>query len=120
MTIFESFNITILLAEPLREDFCGVEPITHPPDIMETRPPPTIDEDKLRQIYQRTDSAILGGKYIKLILMIMIKERENSYSKTLAIYHVHSMFKSALHLRLVTYCIDKDSVLLIDFTHSSV
>ena len=50
--------------EPLTEDYCGVEPVTHPPDIIETRPPPEVDEDKLRQIYQRTDSAILGGKIV--------------------------------------------------------
>lgn len=50
--------------EPLTEDYCGVEPVTHPPDIIETRPPPIVDEDKLRQIYQRTDSAILGGKIV--------------------------------------------------------
>jgi len=50
--------------EPLTEDYCGVEPVTHPPDMIETRPPPEVDEDKLRQIYQRTDSAILGGKIV--------------------------------------------------------
>jgi hypothetical protein len=55
-------------AEPLTEDYCGVEPVTHPPDVIETRPPPVVDEDKLRQIYQRTDSAILGGKIIVRIL----------------------------------------------------
>jgi hypothetical protein len=55
-------HLTYSFAEPLTEDYCGVEPVTHPPDIIETRPPPVVDEDKLRQIYQRTDSAILGGK----------------------------------------------------------
>lgn len=53
---------TYSFTEPLTEDYCGVEPVTHPPDVIETRPPPVVDEDKLRQIYQRTDSAILGGK----------------------------------------------------------
>jgi hypothetical protein len=40
--------------------------VTHPPDVIETRPPPVVDEDKLRQIYQRTDSAILGGKIVSV------------------------------------------------------
>lgn len=46
----------------LTEDFCGVEPITHPPNIAETRPPPPIDEEKLKEIYSSTDSAVVGGK----------------------------------------------------------
>lgn len=52
----------LFIADALVEDFCGVEPVTHPPDIVETRPPPDLDEEKIRQIYQRTDSAILGGE----------------------------------------------------------
>lgn len=51
------------LIAPLTEDFCGVEPITHPPIETETRPPPIIDEDKLRRAYSRIDSVFLGGKY---------------------------------------------------------
>ncbi|KAL1514303.1 hypothetical protein ABEB36_003581 [Hypothenemus hampei] len=50
-----------VLGEPLNEDFCGVEPVTHPPDIIETRPPPLVDEDKVRKAYNQTDSAILGS-----------------------------------------------------------
>lgn len=46
----------------LTEDFCGVEPVTHPPIQTETRPPPLIDEDKLRKAYNRFDSVLLGGK----------------------------------------------------------
>lgn len=46
----------------LTEDFCGVEPVTHPPIEVETRPPPIIDEDKLRKAYSRIDSVVLGGK----------------------------------------------------------
>lgn len=55
--------ICIVFVAPLTEDFCGVEPFTHPPDIVETRPPPIVDEDKLREAYHQTDSAILGSKY---------------------------------------------------------
>lgn len=45
----------------LTEDFCGVEPVTHPPIELETRPPPLVDEEKLRKAYNQIDSAILGG-----------------------------------------------------------
>lgn len=45
----------------LTEDFCGVEPVTHPPIEVETRPPPVLDEDKLRKAYSRFDSVVLGG-----------------------------------------------------------
>lgn len=58
-----SITILIFFLAALTEDYCGVEPITHPPDIVETRPPPIIDEDKLRKAYNQTDSAILGSMY---------------------------------------------------------
>lgn len=48
----------------LNEDFCGVEPFTHPPELLETRPPPIVDEEQLRKAYNQTDSAILGGMSI--------------------------------------------------------
>ncbi|XP_022919939.1 neurexin-4 isoform X2 [Onthophagus taurus] len=54
------------------EDFCGVEPITHPPDLVELRPPPDIDESKLRQAYRQTDSAILGSVLAVLFLALVI------------------------------------------------
>lgn len=59
-----SFKLSIcsfIFLAPLTEDYCGVEPITHPPNIVETRPPPIVDEDKLRKAYNQTDSAILGS-----------------------------------------------------------
>nr|CAD7587711.1 unnamed protein product [Timema genevievae] len=60
------------LGTPLNEDFCGVEPVTHPPNMVETRPPPLVDEAKLRQIYNRTDSAILGGVLAVIFLALLI------------------------------------------------
>lgn len=54
-------GIKLLVLAPLTEDYCGVEPITHPPDIIETRPPPIVDEEQLRKAYHQTDSAILGS-----------------------------------------------------------
>lgn len=60
-------NYTLFIAQ-LTEDFCGVEPVTHPPIEVETRPPPLIDEDKLRKAYSRVDSVVLGGKFIFLFI----------------------------------------------------
>ncbi|XP_017770023.1 PREDICTED: neurexin-4 isoform X1 [Nicrophorus vespilloides] len=56
----------------LTEDFCGVEPITHPPNTIETRPPPIVDEEKLRKAYNQTDSAILGSVLAILFLALVI------------------------------------------------
>ncbi|XP_014245346.1 neurexin-4 isoform X1 [Cimex lectularius] len=56
----------------LNEDFCGVEPITHPPNIVETRPPPDIDEDKLAEIYSDTASAVIGGVVFAILLILLI------------------------------------------------
>lgn len=58
------YGIFVLASEPLNEDFCGVEPVTHPPDMVETRPAPIVDEDKVRRAYNQTDSAILGSTSI--------------------------------------------------------
>ncbi|XP_033223686.1 neurexin-4 isoform X3 [Belonocnema kinseyi] len=56
----------------LPEDFCGVEPITHPPNIVETRPPPDVDEDKVRAAYNETDTAILGSVLALLFILFAI------------------------------------------------
>ncbi|KXJ83042.1 hypothetical protein RP20_CCG009654 [Aedes albopictus] len=59
------------LGTPLTEDFCGVEPVTHPPIEIETRPPPEVDEDRLRDAYG-PDTAILGGVLAVLFLLLII------------------------------------------------
>lgn len=56
----------IVFSAQLTEDFCGVEPVTHPPIEVETRPPPLIDEDKLRKAYSRIDSVVLGGTFLSV------------------------------------------------------
>nr|CAI5863793.1 unnamed protein product [Callosobruchus analis] len=56
----------------LNEDYCGVEPITHPPELSETRPPPPIDEDKLRRAYNQVDSALIGSILAILFLLLVI------------------------------------------------
>ncbi|XP_064214176.1 neurexin-4 isoform X2 [Tribolium castaneum] len=60
------------LGTPLTEDYCGVEPITHPPDLIETRPPPIVDEEQLRKAYNQTDSAILGSVLAIIFLALVI------------------------------------------------
>lgn len=57
-------NVAFGILAQLTEDFCGVEPVTHPPIEVETRPPPLIDEDKLRKAYSRIDSVVLGGLFL--------------------------------------------------------
>ena len=46
----------------LQLHYYRVEPVTLPPIEMETRPPPEIDEERLRKAYNQVDSAILGSK----------------------------------------------------------
>ncbi|XP_034938756.1 neurexin-4-like, partial [Chelonus insularis] len=46
---------------PITEDFCGVEPITHPPNVVETRPPLHIDQAKLKAAFHEWNKIILGS-----------------------------------------------------------
>lgn len=62
----KSIDTFYFFLAPLTEDYCGVEPITHPPDMVETRPPPILDQDKLRRAYNQTDSAILGSELLHI------------------------------------------------------
>jgi hypothetical protein len=56
----------------LAEDFCGVEPEIHPEDIIEIRPAPELDEEKVRLVYQDTESAILGGVLAIMLLAVIV------------------------------------------------
>ncbi|CAL8121658.1 unnamed protein product [Orchesella dallaii] len=58
--------------ETLVEDFCSVEPVTHPTEIPEVRPAPKLDEEKIRRIYRNTQSAVLGAVLAILFLLIVI------------------------------------------------
>ncbi|KAL9908439.1 neurexin-4 isoform 1-T1 [Glossina fuscipes fuscipes] len=60
------------LGTPVTEDFCGVEPVTHPPIEIETRPPPLIDEEKLRKAYNEVDSVLLGCLLTVLLLLLCL------------------------------------------------
>lgn len=65
----EYINLILLnlIVALLTEDFCGVEPVTHPPIERETRPPPLVDEEKLRKAYNEFNSVLLACK-LSLIL----------------------------------------------------
>ncbi|KMY99176.1 neurexin-4 isoform X1 [Drosophila simulans] len=60
------------LGTQLTEDFCGVEPVTHPPIEIETRPPPLVDEEKLRKAYNEVDSVLLACLLVILFLLLIL------------------------------------------------
>ena len=65
----------------LREDTCGIEPVTYPEEGNETRPPPTLPPGVFREIYRPAlnESAILGivlaVLFAALIIMCFILSR---------------------------------------------
>ncbi|KAL0832456.1 hypothetical protein ABMA28_000688 [Loxostege sticticalis] len=64
-------NVRSLGGGVLHEDFCGVEPVTHPPEPVETRPPP--DRDLQAELdYHKTDEAILGTVLAFIFLLLVI------------------------------------------------
>ncbi|XP_028165388.1 neurexin-4-like [Ostrinia furnacalis] len=64
-------NVRSLGGGVLHEDFCGVEPVTHPPEAVETRPPPRTDLQAERD-YHKTDEAILGTVLAFIFLLLVI------------------------------------------------
>lgn len=72
----------------VREDTCGIEPVTYPTPLDETRPPPTLPPGVYRaalESYSYADSAILGGVlaviFAALVLMAIILGRYVSRHK---------------------------------------
>ncbi|XP_013164723.1 PREDICTED: neurexin-4 isoform X1 [Papilio xuthus] len=55
----------------LHEDFCGVEPVTHPAETPETRPPPPNDL-QAELDFHRTDEAILGTVLAFIFLLLVV------------------------------------------------
>ncbi|GAB6032060.1 hypothetical protein CHUAL_010426 [Chamberlinius hualienensis] len=57
----------------LKEDFCGIEPVTYPPEVKESRPAPAFDPSILIEKggYTRADSAVLGG-ILAIIFLALI------------------------------------------------
>lgn len=60
------------IPETMRQDFCGVEPFTLPPEELETRKPPTAENEKIEQYYEVTSSAILGASLAIIFITIVI------------------------------------------------
>ena len=56
----------------IREDYCGVEPVTHPPDAIEVKPLPDLNRDELLKAYNQTNSALWGSLLVLLILALII------------------------------------------------
>ena len=46
----------------IHEDYCGIEPVRHPEEQTETRPPPEVDEDIVSSLYNDINAAVLGGE----------------------------------------------------------
>jgi hypothetical protein len=67
--------------ETITEDFCGIEPVTLPPEEEETRRPPAVDEEKIEHYYHSTNSAILGT--VLALLFIGLVTISNSSEKLL-------------------------------------
>ncbi|XP_049869625.1 neurexin-4 [Pectinophora gossypiella] len=64
-------NVRSLGGGILHEDFCGVEPVTHPPEPIETRPPPDVDLQRELD-YHKTDEAILGTVLAFIFLLLIV------------------------------------------------
>ncbi|XP_077561755.1 neurexin-4 [Haemaphysalis longicornis] len=59
----------------VREDTCGIEPVTYAPPEDETRPPPTLPPGVYREpwaVSTHTDSAILGGVLAVILAAVVI------------------------------------------------
>lgn len=50
------------------EDYCGIEPIRHPEEETETRPPPILSDQVLMRLYD-DNSALLGGQFFLINYM---------------------------------------------------
>ena len=59
--IYFCFLFNQAIPETITEDFCGIEPVTLPPEEEETRRPPDVDEEAIEHLYSSTNSAWLGG-----------------------------------------------------------
>ena len=60
------------IPETITEDFCGIEPVTLPPEEEETRRPPQVDGDAIEHLYSNTNSAILGAVIALIFIAIVV------------------------------------------------
>ena len=57
--------------ETISEDFCGIEPVTLPPEEEETRRPPHVDEAAIRGLYD-TPLSVLFTILLVIIILVCI------------------------------------------------
>ena len=60
------------IPETINEDFCGIEPVTLPPEKEETRRPPQVNPENIEEYYSRTSSAVLGIILAILFLILVL------------------------------------------------
>ena len=56
--------------ETINEDFCGIEPVTIPPEEDETRRPPDVDEEAIKHYYSATNPIL--GTVLAIIFLILV------------------------------------------------
>ncbi|XP_043229455.1 neurexin-4-like [Amphibalanus amphitrite] len=56
----------------IHEDYCGIEPVRHPEEEQEQRPPPEVDEDIVSSLYNDINFAVLGGILAALLLLALL------------------------------------------------
>jgi len=77
--LFQEEKPPNIIAVPtdLREDYCGIDPVTYAPEVKPTRPAPHIDPDSwLYDQPHPTDTAVLGGVlaiiFVALVIMAIL------------------------------------------------
>ena len=66
------FQMLQAIPETITEDFCGIEPVTLPPEEEETRRPPQVDEKDIQKYYSEYNAAALGSTLVMVIVAAVI------------------------------------------------
>ena len=69
IVLFQMFQA---IPETITEDFCGIEPVTLPPEEEETRRPPQVDEKDIQKYYSEYNAAALGSTLVMVIVAAVI------------------------------------------------
>ena len=56
------YRLRVSRAAKIHEDYCGIEPVRHPEEEQEVRPPPEVDESIVSSLYNDFNFAILAGQ----------------------------------------------------------
>jgi hypothetical protein len=57
--------------DTVTEDFCGIEPVTLPTEEEETRRPPDIDQEAIKDLYATTNSIVMGA-ILGIIFILLV------------------------------------------------